>query len=96
VAKGKKSAFAARALALVFAVALAALAARLWIGSAPRETSATRPVSGAPAGGVGADAGAVDGVPDAVATAPPQHEPYSAKDREALREAIRDAENQAP
>lgn len=100
MAKGKKSAFAARALALGFALALAALAARLWIGSAPRETRASRPVSAAPADGAADGSGVRDGeagaLPDDVATAPPQHAPYSDRDREALRDAIRDAETEAP
>ncbi len=100
MAKGKKSAFAARALALVFALALAALAARLWVGSAPRETRASRPVSAAPGDGGAVDSGAQppegDALADDVATAPPQHAPYSDREREALRDAIRDAENEAP
>lgn len=82
MAKATKGSLAVRAVALVFAVALAALAARLWLGSAPREASAPR----------AAEAGA----PDAVSTAPPQHGDPSPEDREALRDILRGAESEAP
>jgi hypothetical protein len=76
VAKGSKTSLAVRAGALLFALALAALAARLWLGAAPRETSATRARE------------ATDGV----GAAPPLHDEHSAEDREALRDILRGGE----
>jgi hypothetical protein len=82
VATGRNTSLAVRAVALVFALALAALAAWLWLGDAPRETSASR-----------GDSAAAD---DAVATAPPLHEEHSAEDQEALRGILRGDESRAP
>ena len=98
MAKGKKTSLAVRAAAFMFALALAALAARLWIGSAPRETSATRAaseVSGADDARAGEDAGA-DAAPDPVSTAPPLHGEHSARDQEALRDILRDSQGETP
>ena len=83
VAKGKRTSLAVRAVALVFALALAVLAARLWLGTAPRETSATG----------GADA---SGAEEGGASEPPLHREHSAEDQEALRDILRDAEGKAP
>jgi hypothetical protein len=83
VARGRKTSLAVRALALVFALALAALAARLWIGSAPRETRAS-------AADVASDSD------DGAANEPPLHGDHSAKDQEALRDILRDAEGKTP
>ena len=88
MAKGKKTSLAVRAGALVFALVLAALAARLWIGAAPRETSATRAASDASA--------PIDAVPDAVTSAPPLHGEHSAEDEEAMREILRGTEREMP
>jgi hypothetical protein len=91
VAKGRKTSLAVRAAALVFALALVALAARLWIVSAPRETSASRPSADA-----GAAARDEDDALDAVATAPPLHGEHSAEDQEALRGILRNDGGEAP
>jgi len=80
VAKGKRTSLAVRAVALLFALALAALAARLWLSEAPKQTSAAR---------VPADEAELD-------QAPPLHEEHSAKDQEALRGILRGAEREAP
>jgi hypothetical protein len=87
VAKGKKTSLAVRAVVLVFALALAALAARLWLAAAPRETSATRSA---------ADGADPSGAEEAAAAAPPLHREHSAEDQEALRDILRDAEGEAP
>jgi hypothetical protein len=80
VAKGKRTSLAVRALALLFALALAALAARLWLGEAPKDTSATPGP---------ADEAELD-------QTPPLHGEHSAKDQEALRGILRGAEGEAP
>jgi hypothetical protein len=95
VAKGRKTSLAVRAAALVFALALVALAARLWIVSAPRETSASRPSADA-GGDAGAAARDEDDALDAVATAPPLHGEHSAEDQEALRGILRNDGGEAP
>ena len=78
MAKGRKTSLAVRALALVFALALAALAARLWLGDAPR--SDAPPVA----------SGAAEQDEAAVSAEPPLHEEIPAEDREALRELLRE------
>jgi len=87
VAKGKRTSLAVRALALLFALALAALAAWLWLGDAPQETSAT----GAAASDADREAG-----DEAVSRAPPLHKEHSAEDQEALRDILRGAKGEAP
>ncbi len=97
MAKATKGSLAVRAVALVFAVALAALAARLWLGSAPRETSGTRAAGSegdAATGDVAHDRDAA--AADPVATAPPLHGDPSPEDREALRDILRESESEAP
>ena len=86
MAKGRKTSLAVRAAALVIALALAALAARLWLGSATRETRAARSAAQSKTPPPDADA----------ASGPPLHGEHSAKDQEALRDILRDAEGQAP
>jgi flagellar basal body-associated protein FliL len=78
VAKGRRTSLIVRALALVFALALAALAARLWLGSAQRNADSGEEDPRVPPGEI-------------YETAPPQHEPYSEEDEAALRERLRDA-----
>jgi hypothetical protein len=91
VARSTKTSLAVRAAALGFALALAALAARLWLGSAPRATSASRTESAETEGS------AAPAQPDAsVADAPPLHGDISARDQEALRHLLRDAEKARP
>jgi hypothetical protein len=80
VAKGKRTSLAVRAVALLFALALAALAARLWLGDATTEPSATPEPAGE----------------DDLDQAPPLHGEHSAKDQEALRGILRGAEGEAP
>ena len=85
-AKGKRSSLAARAIALLFALVLAGLAARLWLGTRAEQfppADVGRMFEGAPRGG------------DAAA-APPLHDEHSAEDQEALRDILRGAESEAP
>ena len=82
MAKGKKRSLAARGLALLFALALIAVAAKLWLGGAPHEDATGAVVATEPAG-------AAD---DAVSTGPPQHGEIDAEDREALRDILRDSQ----
>jgi hypothetical protein len=88
VAKGRRTSLIVRALALVFALALAGLAAWLWLGGGQHEESASR----------ASDADSVRDEEDPrlapgeiYETAPPQHAPYSAEDEAALREQLRSA-----
>jgi hypothetical protein len=81
MAKASRGSVAARAVALVFAIALAALAARLWLGGAPREASRA----------TSAESERADGERDA-ASEPPLHGPHAAEDEEALRDILRGGE----
>jgi hypothetical protein len=95
VTKGKRSALAARAVALVVALALAALAARLWLGGGP--PSGGLAASGTESGAaIGRDEAAAGAEREASASAPPLHEPHSAQDQQALRDILRGAEKKAP
>ena len=94
MAKGFKTSLAVRAVAFVFALALAALAARLWLGSAPRDgVHADGDASGVARD---IDAAGNSAVPDAVATGPPLHGEHSAEDQEALRDILRDSKGETP
>ena len=84
VAKGKKRSLAARGLALLFALALVALAAKLWLGYAPREDATGESVATELAG-------AAD---DTVSAGPPQHGEIDAEDRAALRDILRDSQTE--
>lgn len=86
MAKGKKRSLAARGLALLFALALIAVAAKLWLGDAPREDT-----SGA---AVATEAAAQANTADAVSAAPPLHDEIPAEDRAALREILRDSQTE--
>ncbi len=56
MAKGKKTSLVVRALALLFALALVALAARLWLGSAHHADATGESVAAPPPHGeIGAD-----------------------------------------
>jgi hypothetical protein len=93
VAKATKGSLAVRAVALVCAVVLAALAAHLWLRSAPREASTPSAADGESAR-ERAEAG--DGAPDAISTEPPLHREHSAEDQESLRGILRGSEGEAP
>jgi hypothetical protein len=80
VAKGKKTSLAARGLALLFALALIALAAKLWLGSAPHADATGASVATEPAGEASAG--------------PPQHGEIAPEDREALRDILRDSQTE--
>ena len=88
MAKGRKTSLAARGLALLFAIALVSLAAKLWLGSTseadlpPAETGRTF---------VETEPRAEDAVP---AGPPPQHGEIGAEDRAALREILRDSQTE--
>jgi uncharacterized membrane protein len=82
VAQGKRTSLAVRAVALGFAVALAALAAKLWLGPKPGTGDSL--------------AGAAAGEPEEVSSAPPQHGDLSDEDREALRKILRESRNERP
>lgn len=84
MAKGKKRSLAARGLALLFALLLVALAARLWLRRAPHDDATGASVATEPEGEAG----------DAVSAGPPQHGEIDAEDRAALREILRDSQTE--
>jgi hypothetical protein len=84
VAKGAKTSLAVRAAALLFALALVALAAKLWLSPEPD----------APVAEAGEEVVEEEESADVVATGPPPpaYEEIPAEDRAALRELLRDSE----
>ena len=85
MAKGAKTSLAVRAAALLFALALVALAAKLWL--APAQEA---PLAEAGEAVVEEEEGAaeVSGAPP-----PPDYEEIPAEDREAMRELLRDSQD---
>jgi hypothetical protein len=86
VAKGAKTSLAVRAAALLFALALVGLAAKLWLDPAQEE-----PLAEAGDAVVEEEEGAAE---VSAEPPPPDYEEIPAEDREALRELLRD--DQAP
>jgi hypothetical protein len=88
VAKGVKTSLAVRALALLFALALVALAAKLWLDPAQEA-----PLAEAGDFVVEEEEGAAE---VSAEPPPPDYEEIPAGDREALRELLRDDEAPSP
>jgi hypothetical protein len=88
VAKGAKTSLAVRALALLFALVLVALAAKLWLDPAPDARLAEEGDAV-----VEEEEGAAE---ISAEPPPPDDEEIPTEDREALRELLRDDEAPSP